>query len=170
VLFRVLVSETSGKIEQGEVALRKGTSFRKGELLATIYKDEAELALKARKSRFLTTITTMLPDMKVDYSGNYEAFRGFFNSIDMDEDLPELPEVNSEKLKIFLARRNVLSEYYGIKQDEKRLSRHSLYAPFNGTFARVNFEAGAYINTGGQLSREIKSQCIQKEEILLYPA
>ena len=62
-----LVSEASGKIEEGTVALRKGTSFKKGQLLAVIYKDEVELALKARKSRFLTTITSMLPDIKVDY-------------------------------------------------------------------------------------------------------
>ncbi len=159
----MLVSEAAGKIEQGELVLRKGTSFRKGELLATIYKDEVELALKARKSRFLTTITTMLPDIKIDYPDSYNAFRDFFNSIDMDNDLPELPEVRSEQLKIFLASRNVLSEYYGIKQDEKRLSRHSLYAPFTGTFTMVNFEVGAYVNPGSQIARMIRTDQLEVE-------
>ena len=57
----LLVSEASGKIEMGEVPLRKGASFKKGQLLATIYKDEAELALKARKSKFLNNFTNLLP-------------------------------------------------------------------------------------------------------------
>lgn len=157
----ILVAEAAGRIEPGDVTLRKGTSFKKGQLLATIYKDEVELALKARKSRFLTTITTMLPDIKIDFPEDYEYFQQFFNSIDMDQELPELPDINEEKLKIFLASRNVLSEYYGIQQDEKRLARHSLYAPFNGTFTQVNFEAGAYVNSGGQIARMIRTDQLE---------
>ena len=159
----MLVSEASGKIEKGDVPLRKGTSFKKGQLLATIYKDEVELALKARKSGFLTTITTLLPDIKVDFPDQYPVFNRFFNTIDMDKDLPELPEISDEKLKIFLASRNVLSEYYGIKQDEKKLSRHSLKAPFDGTFAQVNYEVGAYVNTGGQIARMIRTDELEVE-------
>jgi multidrug efflux pump subunit AcrA (membrane-fusion protein) len=147
-----LVAEASGKIEKGAVTLRKGTSFKEGQLIAEIYKDEVELALKARKSRFLTTITTLLPDIKVDFPEQLEAYEMFFRAIDMDEELPQLPTNQNEKLKIFLASRNVLSEFYGIQQDEKRLSRHSLFAPFNGTFTHVNFEFGGYVNTGGQIA------------------
>lgn len=158
-----LVSEASGKIEKGDVPLRKGTSFKKGQLLATIYKDEVELALKARKSNFLTTITTLLPDIKVDFPDEYPAFNRFFNAINMDKDLPELPAVTNEKLKIFLASRNVLSDYYGIKQDEKRLSRHSLYAPFDGTFTQVNYEVGGYVNTGAQIAKMIRTDELEVE-------
>ena len=158
-----LVSEASGKIEKGSVALRKGTSFKKGQLIAEIYKDEVELALKARKSRFLTTIITLLPDMKVDFLNQLDAYEMFFRAIDIDEDLPELPVIRDEKLKIFLASRNVLSEFYSIRQDEKRLKRHSLYAPFNGTFTQVNFEVGGYVNTGGQIARMIRTDQLEVE-------
>lgn len=158
-----LISEASGKIEQGDVVLRKGTSFEKGQLLALIYKDEVELALKARKSRFLTTIINMLPDIKIDFPENYETFKSFFNNIEMDGYLPDLPEVKSEQLKIFLASRNLFSEYYGIKQDEKRLDRHSLYAPFKGTFIQVNFEVGAFVNPGGQIARMIRTDQVEVE-------
>lgn len=157
----MLVAEAAGKIEEGDVSLRKGTSFKKGQLILTIYKDEAELALKARKSNFLTSIITLLPDIKIDYSDQYESFHEFFNAIDMDKDLPELPEVENEQLKIFLASRGILSEFYGIKQDEKRLSRHSLYAPFDGTFTQVNYEVGAYVNTGGQVARMIRTDQLE---------
>ena len=158
-----LVAEAAGKIQSGEVALRKGTSFKKGQLLATIYKDEVELAIKARKSSFLTTITTLLPDVKVDYPDQLEAFSQFFSSISMDKKLPELPEIKNEKFKIFLASRNVFNEYYGIMQDEKRLSRHSLYAPFDGSFTLVNAEVGGYINVGGQIARMIRTDLLEVE-------
>ena len=158
-----LVSEAAGKIESGEVAIRKGTSFKKDQLLATIYKDEAELAIKARKSSFLTTITTLLPDVKVDFPDQLDAFTQFFSSISMNKKLPELPEIKNEKFKIFLASRNVFNEYYGILQDEKKLSRHSLYAPFDGTFTQVNFEVGAYVNVGSQIARMIRTDQLEIE-------
>lgn len=158
-----LVSEASGKIEKGDVILREGTSFKKGQLLVEIYKDEVELAMKARKSRFLTTITAILPDIKVDFPDEYQKYLAFFDAIEIDQSMPELPDINNEKLKIFLASRNLLSEYYGILQDEKRLSRHTLYAPFNGTFSQVNFEVGSYINTGGQIARIIRTDQLEIE-------
>lgn len=158
-----LVSEASGKIEPGDVPLRKGTSFKKGQLLASIYKDEVELALKARKSNFLTTMTSLLPDLKVDYPEHLSTYEMFFRAIDLDENIPELPLVKDDKLKVFLASRSVFSEYYGIKQDEKRLERHSLYAPFNGTFTQVNFEVGGYVNTGGQIAKMIRTDHVEIE-------
>lgn len=159
----VLVAEASGKIEGGEIALKKGTSFEKGQLLATVYKDEVELALKARKSRFLNTFTNMLPDIKVDYPDQYSKFLNFFNEVKLDKPLPKLPSYENEKIKIFLSSKNILSEYYGILQDEKRLSRHSLYAPFNGTFTLVNYEVGVYINTGGMIARMIRTDQLEVE-------
>ena len=159
----VLVSEAAGKIEAGQVNLKKGASFKKGQLIAHIYKDEVELAIKASKSRFLNSFTNMLPDIKIDFPESYDQFLTFFNAVDLNKDLPELPQVNNEKLKIFLASRNILSDYYGIRQDEKRLSRHSLYAPFNGAFTIVNSEVGAFVNTGAQIARMIRTDQLEIE-------
>ena len=159
----VLAAEASGKIEAGEVALKKGTLFKKGQLIATIYKDEVELALKSRKSRFLNSFTNMLPDIKVDYPDEYQKFLSFFNEVNLDEPLPELPSSENGKIKIFLSSRSILSEYYGILQDEKRLSRHSLYAPFDGTFTQVNFEVGAFTNMGGTIGRMIRTDQLEVE-------
>ena len=148
-----LVAEVAGKIEPGNVRLRKGQSFKEGQLLAIIYKDEVELALQAKKSQFLTTMTTLLPDLKIDFPDFYTIYETFFYAIDLEKEIPPMPLIENDKLKIFLASRNVISAYYSIKQDEKKLMRHSLYAPFNGTFTQVNFEAGAYVNAGGQIAK-----------------
>ncbi|MFA5329385.1 MAG: efflux RND transporter periplasmic adaptor subunit [Prolixibacteraceae bacterium] len=159
----LLVSEAAGKIEAGQVNLKKGASFKKGQLIASIYKDEAELGLKASKSKFLNSFTNMLPDMKVDFPDDYESFLKFFNSVDLNRDLPELPTASNEKLKIFLASRNILSDYYSIRQNEKQLSRHTFYAPFDGTFTLVNFEVGAYVNAGSQIAKMIRTDELEIE-------
>ena len=102
-----LVAEAAGKLETGSVALRKGTTFKKGQLLAIVYKDEVELALKASKSRFLSTITSILPDIKIDYPNYCARFSDFFNAIDIDKELPGVPEVDNEKLKVYLASKKL---------------------------------------------------------------
>ncbi|TKG92312.1 HlyD family efflux transporter periplasmic adaptor subunit [Puteibacter caeruleilacunae] len=159
----MLTAEASGKLEQGSINLKKGNSFKKGDLLATVYRDEAELALKSRKSNYLNTLSLILPDLKIDFPNAYQSFMTFFNAIDLEKELPKLPQINDSKLKIFLASRKVLSDYYSIKQDEKKLSRYALYAPFNGTFLKVNFEIGTFVNTGSQIARMLRTDRIEVE-------
>ena len=161
----MVVSEAAGKIERGDVVLKKGASFKKGDCLLSIYKDEAELALQSRKSSYLNLIANLLPDIKIDYPNKYDTYKSFFASIKLNESLPALPNINKgdEQLKIFLASRNVLSEYYNIKRDEKALSRYSIYAPFDGVFTQVNKEIGAFTNMGGQLGTIIRTDDLELE-------
>ena len=126
-----VIAEASGKILVSNIPLKKGASFSKGDLLFTIYPDEAKLNLKSKKSQFLNSIANLLPDIKIDYEEYYGSFKNFFNSINVSKPLPNFPEFKNEKLQIFLASRNVLSDYYGILRDELQLSRHSIVAHFN---------------------------------------
>lgn len=158
-----LVAEASGRVEAGDVLLKKGQSFRKGQVLLTIYKDEAELALSAQKSQFLNTIANLLPDIRVDFPNEFAVFQSFFNAIQLDHPLPPLPETESESIRIFLASRNVLAEYFAVKQAELKLSRHTIRAPFKGTFLNVNVEVGAYTNTGGRIATMIATDALEVE-------
>ncbi|MBS0010302.1 MAG: HlyD family efflux transporter periplasmic adaptor subunit, partial [Bacteroidales bacterium] len=158
-----IVAEASGKINPGDISLKKGAAFSKGDLLFTIYKDEAELDLQGKKSRFMHTLANLLPDIRIDYPAYEKSFIDFFNAVNIYDDLPPMPEINNEKLKVFMASRNVLDEYYGIRRDELRLKRHSIYAPFNGTYSDVYLEAGAYINTGGRVAHAIQTDVLELE-------
>ena len=158
-----IIAEASGKIEEGSVPLKTGQDFEKGDTLLTIYKDEVELELKAQKSRFLNTIANLLPDVKIDFPDKYDDFVTFFNAIDLEQDFPALPEIQTEKMKIFLASRNVLNDYYSIKRAEKQLDRHTIVAPFKGTFSFVNLQVGAYTNTGGRIGSIIRTDALEVE-------
>jgi len=158
-----IVSEASGKIEQGSVPLKRGQSFSRGDTLLIIYKDEVELALKASKSQFLNRVANLLPDIKIDFPEQYDEFKAFFNSINLDKEFPPLPEAKSEKMRIFLSSRNVLNDYYSLKKGEKQLQRHTIIAPFRGAFKRVNLQVGAYTNMGGRIASIIRTDALEVE-------
>lgn len=158
-----LAAEASGKIIQGDIPLKKGASFKKGDIVFTIYPDEAALALKAKMSKFLNSLALMLPDIAIDYPDYEQDFMDFFSSIEIEKTLPSLPEVNDEKLKIFLASKNILSDFYSIRKDELQLSRHTVKAPFNGTFSDVFMEVGAYTGTGGRVAHAICTDQLELE-------
>jgi RND family efflux transporter MFP subunit len=81
----------------------------------------------------------------------------------VDRPLPALPKIKDDKLKIFLASRNVISEYYNIQRDELQLNRHKVRAPFNGTYKEVYMELGAYTNIGGRVARAIRTDELELE-------
>ncbi len=158
-----LVAEASGKILPGDIPLKKGASFSKGDVLFTIYPDEAALALRASKSQFLNTLANLLPDISIDFPDHESEYRSFFSSISLDRKLPPFPDISNEKLKIFLASRNVLSEYLNIQKNELQLSRHTLRAAFNGTYTDVYQETGAYTNTGGRVAHAVRTDLLELE-------
>lgn len=158
-----IVAEASGRIEPGDVVLKKGASFSKGDELFVIYPDEAKLSLKARKSQYQNTLAGIIPDLVIDFPEAEKPFTDFFNAIEVDKALPPMPEIGDDKLKIFLASRNVISEYYNIQRDELQLERRTVVAPFTGTYTEVYMELGAYTNAGGRVARAIQTNDLEME-------
>ncbi len=158
-----LGAEVQGQILQGDVSLRAGTSFKKGDLLVRIFDEDARNNLKASKSRFLNSIAGILPDIKIDYPESFDKYMKFFNDVKINEPLPPLPEADSEKEKVFLASRNILNDYYSIKSAEVRLSRYKVYAPFDGTFTSVSLEPGSVANPGARIASMIRTDKLELE-------
>ncbi len=158
-----LSAEVSGKILPGNISLKKGERFRKGDLIIRIFSDDYAYSLKARKSGFLTLIANLLPDIKIDYTDQYESWSSFFDAIEMDKDLPDLPAIASKQLKIFLSSRGIISEYYAIQSDELRLDKYTIYAPFDGAFTDVFSEVGSIANPGSRIATMIKTGKLEIE-------
>jgi len=156
-----LATEVQGKIMQGDVRFKAGESFNKGDVLINIYKEDVEASLKSGKSSFLQTLSVILPDLRVDYPDEYEKWNSFFKAIDVDKKLPVLPEITSDKEKVFLAANNVLASYYTLQQQEINISRYTIYAPFTGSFKTVNKEIGAIASPGSELATLIRSDKLE---------
>lgn len=158
-----LITEVQGEILPGSVALKKGESFKKGNLLIRVFDDEAEYNLKASRARFLNLIANVLPDFRIDFPEKYDAMLAFFESIDIEKPLPELPEIKSLQVKTFLSSRNILNEYYTIKSMEVRFDKHRIYAPFDGAIFEAYLEVGSIANPGSRIARLISTEKLELE-------
>lgn len=158
-----IISEVQGMILTGEVPLKVGQSFKQDHLLFTVFDEEAKLALRASKSRFLTAVANVLPDIKYDFEQNYSAWMTFFTAIDLENKLPELPKIKSEQEKIYIASKNIFNDYYTIQSSEIRLAKHRIYAPFTGSFAQVYFQEGAIANPGTRVASIIRTDLLELE-------
>ena len=158
-----LSAEVAGQILQGNVILREGIGFKKGDLLISIFDEMAKNNLKASKSRFLNSIAGILPDIKIDYPNSFDKYTKFFNDVKIDSPLPPLPDTDSEQEKVFLASRNILNDYYSIQSAEVRLSRYKIYAPFDGTYTTVFMEPGSVANPGARIASMIRTDKLELE-------
>lgn len=156
-----LGAQMQGELLAGDVDLREGVSFRKGQVLARIFSDNAEFNLKAQKSRFMNSIAGVLPDIKIDFPTQYQNYLNFFHALDVNKKIADLPNTFSNKEKVFLAGRNILTDYYSIKSQEVQMGKYVLYAPFDGAFTKVNMEVGSMVNPGAQIASMIHTSNLE---------
>jgi len=156
-----LTAEVGGKLEYGAIPLKEGQNFSEGQLLFKINNTEEKLTLQSRKSSFLNLLASILPDFKIDFKNNYQSWRDYFEIIDLNKDLPPLPEIKSTKEKTFLASKNILTEYYAIKSLEENLKKYYFYAPYNGSITAVNIEVGSVVNPGNNIASIIRTNQLE---------
>lgn len=158
-----VIAEVGGKLLRGSSVLKKGSRFKKGQLLCRIDNVEENLTLQARKSSFLHTLASILPDIRIDFPNSFNDWQSYFDGIKLDEKLPALPEPKSSKEKTFLAAKNILSEYYAIKSEEENLKKFYIYAPFNGSIVSINYQIGSVVNPGANIGTIISTDELELE-------
>ncbi|NLR94124.1 efflux RND transporter periplasmic adaptor subunit [Flammeovirga agarivorans] len=147
----ILSSEVAGRILPTKVLLKEGNTFYKGQQLVHVFDQDIKATLKSQKSSFMNTMASVLPDIKIDYSNEYDKWYSFFTSVKIDQPLPELPKINSDQERFFLASRSLITEYFAIQQAEINLRKYAVYAPFNGTFKSVRLESGSIVSPGSEI-------------------
>jgi multidrug efflux pump subunit AcrA (membrane-fusion protein) len=152
-----LSPQVSGRLLKGAVTLKPGVQFRKGQLLYKIENTEALYNLNSRKSSYINMIGSIMPDISLDFPNEKEKWLKYLNSIRLDENIPGLPQWESGKEKLFLASKNVLSEYFNIKALETNISKYYSFAPFNGTITDKYVEPGATVGMGSQIIKIVKT-------------
>ncbi len=156
-----LIAEVSGKLERGNIALKEGTQFYQGQLIAKVNDEERLLNLKSRRSNFVNLLATALPDIRIDYPDDFDSWSQYFESLNVNKDLPELPEAKDQRLTVFLSTRNILTEYYALKAEEANLKKYLLKAPYNGSIVTVNTEIGSVVNNGTNVASLIRTDRLE---------
>lgn len=156
-----LSAEVNGRIMEGNVPFKEGQQFKKGELLISIFNDDIQASLTASRSNFLQKLSAVLPDLNIDFPEESNKWKDFFNSIDLHNSLPVLPEIHSEKEQVFMSSKGVLSEYYSIRTQEINLSKYEIFAPFDGSFRVIQRQTGAVANMGVTLATIVRTDLLE---------
>jgi multidrug efflux pump subunit AcrA (membrane-fusion protein) len=158
-----LYSEVSGAVINGSVPFLPAQSFKKGQLIYKIDDRQAKLDLNSSKSDLLNALASLIPEIKVDFSDEYDNWQTFFNSCGFENNLSPLPEIDNQKLKLFLSRFNVYKLYFAVRNNEIRLGKHYFYAPFNGSIVSVALREGSIARQGALLGSIINLQNLEVE-------
>jgi multidrug efflux pump subunit AcrA (membrane-fusion protein) len=159
----VLYSEVSGIVMEGTVPFQPAQFFKKGDLILKIDDRQIQLEIKSAKSDFMNALSSVLPEIKVDFPKEFQVWEDYFNKCDVYSPLPPLPETDNQKIKLFLSRFNVYKLYFSIRNLEIRLEKHFFYAPFSGSIISADFRVGSIVRNGSRLGEVINLDNLEVE-------
>jgi multidrug efflux pump subunit AcrA (membrane-fusion protein) len=157
-----IFAEVTGNLLSSSSKFKVGNSYGQGENLIAIENSEMRLSVQSAKSNFLSVLTRILPDLKLDYPDAFEAWQKYTDDFSINGPLAALPEINGKE-KYFLSSQGVLNQYYTIKSQESRLSKYTISAPFSGVVAESNINPGALVRAGQKLGSFIKTGVFELE-------
>ncbi len=152
-----LYSEVQGIFKRGQYAFKTGQAYNKGARLVTIDSSEYYASVQSSKSEFYNLLTSIMPDLRLDYPEVFNKWNDYLSRLNMNKSLPQLPNVTSDKEKYFITGKGIYSSYYNIKNLEQRLSKYVIYAPFSGILINASVTEGTLIRSGQKLGEFIKT-------------
>lgn len=145
---------------------KTGNKFSKGATIAQLNSTEFANNLMAAKTQLITQVASVMGDIKIDYPNELKNWELFLNSIDVAENLPELPELSENKLKRFVAGKGILNSYYSLKGQEDKLTKFSITAPFNGVLTNAVIKKGTLVRGGQKIGEFINPSSFELEASL----
>jgi membrane fusion protein (multidrug efflux system) len=158
-----IFSEVQGVLQPSNKSFKPGTRYSKGETLLSINSDEFMASLQSQKSSLFNLITSILPDIRLDYTLEFKKWESYLQSFVMSKSIPEFPVFSSDKEKYFVSGRGILTAYYTVKNLEVRLQKHQIKAPFTGVLTEVTVNPGTLVRVGQKLGEFIDPSIYEME-------
>ncbi len=158
-----LYSEVQGVFRPGSKLFRTGQEYTAGQTLIKIDANEYYASVQSAKSNLYNLLTSIMPDLRLDYPEIYPKWQAYLNSFDLEKTTPELPELSSEKEKFFITGREIITNYYSVKNLEQRLSKYIISAPFTGVLTEALVTEGTLVRSGQKLGEFINTGLYELE-------
>lgn len=158
-----LYSEVQGVFRKGSKLFKTGERYQKGQTIIRIDASEYAASVQSSKSNLFNQLTSIMPDLRLDYPEFFSKWQTYLNGFDMSKPTPELPEMTSEKERFFISGRGILTSYYNVKNLEQRLSKYRISAPFNGVLTETLVTEGTLIRAGQKLGEFINTDTYELE-------
>ncbi len=158
-----IYAEVQGVLKSSIKEFKAGTSYNKGESILRINSDEFYANLQSQKSNFYNTITSIMPDIRLDYPNDYQKWQNYLNSFDINKTTPKLPTFSSDQEKFFISGRGINTAYYNVKNLEVKFGKYSLRAPYNGILTEALVTPGTLVRVGQKLGEFIDPSIYEME-------
>lgn len=158
-----IFSEVQGVFNRSSKNFKVGEAYQKGELILGIENAEFYANLLAQKNTFYNLVASIIPDLKIDFPEAYQSWDAYLKAFDINKPIQNLPEITSQKEKLFITSKSVISTYYSVKNAEEHLDKFSLKAPFNGVLTEAFVTKGTLIRSGQQLGEFISTESYELE-------
>ena len=158
-----LFSEVQGVFQRSSNDFKAGQPYKKGQTLISINSSEYFASVQSAKSNLYNLITSIMPDLRLDYPSVFPAWQAYLSNFDIGKGVNPLPETNDEKANYFITGRGILTAYYNVKNLEQRLSKYNIRAPFNGIITEALVTKGSLIRPGQKLGEFIDTSVYELE-------
>lgn len=158
-----LYSEVQGVFRPGSKLFRTGQEYNAGQTLIRIDANEYFASVQSAKSVLYNLLTSIMPDLRLDYPEIYPKWQNYLNSFDLEKATPPLPEMTTEQEKFFITGRQIVSNYYNVKNLEQRLSKYTISAPFDGILTEALVTEGTLVRSGQKLGEFINTGMYELE-------
>lgn len=142
--------EVSGLVTSEGFKMRKGVSFYKGQVLFRIDMRLAVNTLQTIISDLQNALAMLLPELKTDLPDAYEPWHTFFAELSADN-IPDLPQAQSQREKMLATRYNIFKLYYSIKNQRLLVDKHAISAPFSGTVEEAHIYPSSMVRAGSSV-------------------
>lgn len=158
-----LFAEVQGVFKKGNKLFKTGQPYRAGETIIRIDASEYYASVQSAKSNLYNLITSIMPDLRLDYPEVYPKWQAYLSNFDLNKTTPSLPEMTTEKEKYFISGRGILTNYYNVKNLEQRLSKYTISAPFSGILTDALVTEGTLVRSGQKLGEFINTAAYELE-------
>ena len=158
-----LYAEVQGVFQSSANDFKAGQPYKRGQLLIRINASEYYASVQAAKSEFYNLVTSLMPDLRLDYPEAFPVWQEYLSGFDVNKSVPPLPETASDKVKYFITGRGVYAAYYNLKNLEQRLGKYSITAPYSGILTEALVTKGTLIRSGQKLGEFIDTSVYEVE-------
>jgi membrane fusion protein (multidrug efflux system) len=158
-----IYAEVQGVFERTGKEFKPGISYAKGQTLVKINSSEFSASISAKKSALYNTISSIMPDLKLDYPESFSNWQNYLYNLDVNAALKPLPIYVTDREKYFVSGKNISVQYYEIKNLEEKLRKYSVYAPYSGVLTSAMVNTGTLVRAGQKIGEFIDPSVYELE-------
>ena len=110
-----VLSEVNGVLPVGGKEFREGVRYGADEAMLRLDDAELRASLVAQSVMWLQVLAGSLADLQVDFPDRAQVWLTYVQGLDVESPLPSLPEPASDRERLYLTNRGIVSGYHNIR-------------------------------------------------------